>query len=59
LKTSPDRSTQCEVLIIGGGIMGSFAAYWIKTMFSNLNVIVIERDNDVRRERERERESGR
>ena len=28
--------------------MGSFTAYWVKTMFPSFTVIVVERDNDVR-----------
>lgn len=39
---------QCEVLVIGGGIIGSFVAYWIRTLAPNLNVAVIEKDNNVR-----------
>ena len=37
----------CEVLIIGGGIIGSFTAYWLKTIADRANIAVIERDSDV------------
>ena len=33
----------CDVLIIGGGIMGCSIAYWL-TQMSRINVIVVERD---------------
>ncbi|XP_012149508.1 FAD-dependent oxidoreductase domain-containing protein 1 isoform X4 [Megachile rotundata] len=36
---------QCDVVIIGGGAMGSSIAYWLKKrVFKDLKVIVIERD---------------
>ena len=38
----------CEILIVGGGIMGAFAAYWIKKMASHLSVVVVEKDQTVR-----------
>ena len=37
-----------DVLIIGGGAMGSSAAYFIKSKSPNTNVIVIERDPKVK-----------
>ncbi|CAF0803240.1 unnamed protein product [Brachionus calyciflorus] len=37
---------QTEVLVIGGGIIGSFIAYWIKQQSPSLNVTVIEKDSN-------------
>ena len=37
-----------DVLIIGGGAMGSSAAYFIKSKSPNTNVIVVERDPKVK-----------
>lgn len=37
--------THCDVLVIGGGAMGSSTAFWLKTKArSGLNVVVIEKD---------------
>lgn len=40
----------CDVVIIGGGVMGSSIAYWLKNrVFSEyFKVVVIERDPTVR-----------
>ena len=38
---------QCEVLVIGGGIIGSFIGYWIKTLSPSLEVTVVEPDSTV------------
>lgn len=41
--------THCDVLIIGGGGVGSSAAYWLKKKArQGLNVVVIEKDFAVR-----------
>jgi FAD-dependent oxidoreductase domain-containing protein 1 len=49
LKTPDILPQHCEVLIVGGGIVGAFTAYWLKKTYeNNLNVVVIERDMDVR-----------
>lgn len=37
---------QTEVLIVGGGIIGSFTAYWVKKISPSFNVTVVERDPD-------------
>lgn len=47
LKTPKDIPRHSDVLIIGGGIMGTATAYWLKRMAKEINVIVIERDMDV------------
>eukprot|EP00112_Aurelia_sp_Birch-Aquarium-sp1_P002601 Seg1289.11 transcript_id=Seg1289.11/GoldUCD/mRNA.D3Y31 product="FAD-dependent oxidoreductase domain-containing protein 1" protein_id=Seg1289.11/GoldUCD/D3Y31 len=39
-----DSRKDADVLIIGGGAMGSSAAYFIKSKSPNTNVIVVERD---------------
>lgn len=40
--------THCDVLIIGGGGIGSSIAYWLKKRaFSGLNVVVLEKDPTV------------
>jgi hypothetical protein len=36
-----------DILVIGGGIMGSFVSYWLKTLSSSLEVAVIEQDSTV------------
>ena len=36
-----------DILVIGGGIMGSFISYWLKTLSSSLEVAVIEQDSTV------------
>jgi len=43
--------SQTEVLIIGGGIVGAFVAYWIKLLSQNINVSVIEKDQTVTRKK--------
>ncbi len=40
---------QCDVLIIGGGVMGSSAAYFLKTVAPALDVMVVEPDPGYRR----------
>lgn len=41
--------THCDVLIIGGGGVGSSIAYWLKSRARNgLNVVVVEKDNTVK-----------
>lgn len=40
--------SHCDVLIIGGGGIGSSIAYWLKKRaFSGLNVVVLEKDPTV------------
>jgi len=34
---------QTEVLVIGGGLIGSFVAYWMRSTMPSFNVTVIER----------------
>lgn len=36
--------TECDVAIVGGGVMGASAAWWLKGMAPGLSVTVIERD---------------
>ncbi|XP_066583653.1 FAD-dependent oxidoreductase domain-containing protein 1-like [Prorops nasuta] len=41
--TFPER---CDVLIVGGGAMGSSVAYWLgKKAYKTLSVVVLEKDN--------------
>lgn len=47
LKKIPRVPKQTEILIVGGGIIGSFVAYWMKTISPNFNVTVIEKDSNV------------
>lgn len=47
LKKLPRVPKQTEVLIVGGGIIGSFTAYWVKKISPSFNVTVVERDPDV------------
>ena len=40
--------THCDVVIIGGGAVGSSIAYWLKKRARNgLNVVVVEKDSTV------------
>lgn len=40
--------THCDILIIGGGIIGSSIAYWLKQRtLSGLHVVVLEKDCSV------------
>lgn len=39
---------ECDILIIGGGVIGSSIAYWLKQRaLSGLNVVVLEKDSSV------------
>ena len=38
---------EADVVIIGGGIIGSSIAYFLKKLNGNINVVVVERDSDV------------
>jgi hypothetical protein len=39
---------ECDVLIVGGGVMGSSIAYWLKQRaLGGLSVIVLEKDSSV------------
>ena len=40
--------SHCDVLVVGGGVMGSSIAYWIKQRaLDGLKVVVVERDPSV------------
>jgi hypothetical protein len=40
--------THCDVLIVGGGVMGSSIAFWIKQrVLDGLKVVVLEKDPSV------------
>lgn len=34
-----------DVLVVGGGLIGSFVAYWLRTTMPSLSVTVVERDS--------------
>ena len=36
-----------DVLVVGGGLIGSFVAYWLRTTMPSLSVTVVERDSSV------------
>lgn len=38
-----------DVVVIGGGAMGSASAYWLKERNKNINVAVIEKDPTVKK----------
>jgi L-2-hydroxyglutarate oxidase LhgO len=37
----------CDILIIGGGIIGASCAYFIKSLVKDMSVVVLERDSKV------------
>lgn len=47
----PDNSfpSHCDIVILGGGAMGTSIAYWLKekTGVNGLNVVVVEKDPTV------------
>lgn len=46
--SATEFQSHCDVLIIGGGGVGSSIAYWLKKRaFSGLNVVVLEKDPTV------------
>lgn len=45
MPTSHDLPARADVAIIGGGIMGSATAYFLKTLSPSLEVVVIEADS--------------
>lgn len=46
----PILPKRCDVVIIGGGVMGSSIAYWLKKRLhsDDFSVVVVERDPMVR-----------
>lgn len=38
-----------DVLIVGGGLIGSYVAYWLRMESPSLNVTVVERDSSVKK----------
>ena len=52
----PDVDFQYDIAIIGGGVMGCSAAYWLaQRVYKGLRIVVIEKDPTVRLYNEAER----
>lgn len=44
----PEISSECDVVVIGGGVIGSSIAYWLKKkVYKDMRVVVVEKDPTV------------
>ena len=42
-----DALEKCDIAIIGGGLLGTCISYWLSTLYDNMKITVIEKEQEV------------